>query len=129
MERVIEERLRERRRGIEAARRFAECVKRLLGRVAVVVFGSYARGDFNEWSDVDVLVATERGLPRSPLERLGILEECLREAPIVEPIVLTLGEFRRLLSKRNPLALEAVERGLVLVDEVGFARLLRRGLD
>jgi len=42
-----------------------------MGRVKLalaLVYGSYARGDFNEWSDIDVLLVVEDNLPRNPLE-------------------------------------------------------------
>ncbi len=41
---------------------FAEEVKRVLGKDMdrIIVYGSYARGDFNENSDVDIMVLTSR---------------------------------------------------------------------
>ncbi|NPA05329.1 MAG: nucleotidyltransferase domain-containing protein [Crenarchaeota archaeon] len=106
------------------AERFARCVAGRLGRVTVVLYGSYARGDFNEWSDVDVLVVAE-GLPRNPLRRLDLVEECMREALLVEPVLVTPGEFESMLSKGNPLILDAVEHGVVLRDDLGLFRRVK----
>lgn len=41
---------------------FAEEVKRVLGKDIdrIIVYGSYARGDFNENSDIDIMVLTSR---------------------------------------------------------------------
>lgn len=41
---------------------FAEEVKRILGKdmEKVIVYGSYARGDLNEDSDIDIMVLTSR---------------------------------------------------------------------
>ena len=46
-----------------------------------VLHGSYARGDFGEWSNVDVLVVVKGPLPKSPLKRLDLVEECLARGP------------------------------------------------
>lgn len=37
-------------------------------KVSAILIGSYARGDFNKWSDVDVLLIAE--FAGNPLERL-----------------------------------------------------------
>ena len=109
---VVERRRRLRERAIEAARVFAGCVRGLgIGRVSVFVFGSYARGDFNEWSDVDVLVVTDAPLPANPFRRLDMVEKCLAEACCVEPVILTVDEFMGRLGKGDPAVVEAVERG------------------
>ncbi len=127
MERVIETRLREAREALREAKRFAECtVKALGGRVSIVLFGSYARGDFNEWSDIDVLVVTEHVLPAKPHRRLELLEQCLLETPRVEPVILSLDEFKALARKRNPLVQDAALNGVILVDKLGVGKLLRQ---
>ena len=116
MERVIEERLRARERAVQEARGFARCVSERLGAVTAVLFRSYARGDFNEWSDIDVLVVA-RSLPRNPLERLDLVRECLTRFPRVEPVVVTVEEFKR-MKGRNPAIAEATQKGILLVDEL-----------
>ena len=123
MARAIEERLRARERAIQLARSLAECARERLGLITVVLVGSYARGDFNEWSGVDVLiVAREGSLPANPLRRWDLLEGCLAAHPGVEPIIIDEGKWRRLLAQGNPLALEALSAGLVLLDELGLFR-------
>jgi len=122
MEKVIEHRRRLREEAIRRARVFAECVGRV-GRVTVIVFGSYARGDFNVWSDIDVLVVTDTPLPPNPLRRLDMFEDCLLAASGVEPVILTVEEFKNRLRKRDPAAIEAVEKGVTVVDELNLKKL------
>ncbi|MBS7648760.1 nucleotidyltransferase domain-containing protein, partial [Candidatus Bathyarchaeota archaeon] len=50
---IIEERRRLREKRIEEAREWAS---RIRLRVTAILIGSFARGDFNLWSDVDILV-------------------------------------------------------------------------
>jgi predicted nucleotidyltransferase len=88
-------------------------VERLRPRLALQqarVVGSVARGDFNVWSDVDVLVVAE-GLPTNGLERLTLLTT---DAPGgVQPHGYTPEELRRAEERRDPLVLEA---GIALCD-------------
>jgi len=56
MERVAERRRELRRIVIEGVRSLAGRLRDVWGPVAVVLVGSYARGDSNEWSDVDLLI-------------------------------------------------------------------------
>jgi len=75
---------------------------------AVVVVGSVARGDFNEWSDV--IVVAER-LPARFLDRQAAVEP---RPPDVQPFVWTLAEWRTENDGRNPLAVEARAAGVWL---------------
>ncbi len=108
---VIERRRAQRAELIASARRFAEALDPSLDVQAVLVFGSVARGDFNLWSDIDVLVVAA-GVPDRFLDRLDALG---RPAARIEPIVWTPSEWRQQLRRRNPIALEAVTHGVWLV--------------
>ena len=43
---------------MEIMQRFASSVRKLLGNTldSVIVYGSYARGDYSEFSDIDVMI-------------------------------------------------------------------------
>ena len=105
---VVKERRRLRQRIIDEARRWA---RSLPFKATVILIGSYARGDFNLWSDVDVIVISEfRG---NPLRRLARIDF----PPGYEVIPLTLQEFRRLVDRGAGLAVEAMRYGVVLRDD------------
>lgn len=78
---------------------------------AVVVFGSVARGDFNVWSDIDVLVVAD-GVPEQWLDRLSLLSE--RAPPGVSALAWTSAEWFHELGRHNPIATEALESGVVV---------------
>jgi hypothetical protein len=101
---------------VARAKRYGERLRARIGPLSVFVVGSVARGDFNLWSDVDVVVVAD-GLPVHPLERSRLLYD-LAEGGI-EPKGYTVAEFGRLLAQGHPLALEAMEKGVVLRDELG----------
>ncbi len=110
--------LEERRRIREdVVRRAREWAHSLPFRATVILVGSYARGDFNVWSDVDVLLIAE--FTGSPLERLKSIDYPAG----FEVIPLTHDEFIRLFSKGNPLAMEALSTGVLLRDDFGVSRL------
>ncbi len=86
--------------------------------VAAVVVGSVARGDFNVWSDIDVIVIAD-ALPDSALDRQTLFLDCV--LPGVQPVAFTPGEFTAALAKGNRLAREALESGVVLAGDAFFA--------
>jgi len=107
---VIDRRRRERDALIDTARRFARGIDRSLGVRSVVVFGSVARGDFNVWSDIDVLVIADQ-LPARPQDRIG----AVGAAPRVSAIAWTPDEARRQARSGNPIAREALDRGVLVL--------------
>lgn len=90
------------------AQAFADELNPEIGVVGVVVFGSVARGDFHEESDIDVLVVATR-LPGDPRDRLRALGDWPGR---LEPVVWTPEEYRHQHSRGNPIAVEAEAEGV-----------------
>ncbi len=104
----------ERRRGEQQDRiRLASAwARRIAGRldlVAVVVFGSTARGDFNKWSDLDVLLVA-RELPADFRERLALLAE--DTPPGLQAVGWTPAELAERRLRCDPIALECDTVGI-----------------
>lgn len=106
---IVERRRRERAELLEAAERFAEGLDPDLEVRSAVVFGSVARGDFNVWSDIDVLVIADQ-LPERPQDRAAVLGA----APRISPVAWTPAELRRQSDASNPIAREALESGVLV---------------
>jgi len=105
---IIKQRRRLREKVIEEAERWA---RSLPFKATAILIGSYARGDFNLWSDVDVILISEfRG---SPIQRLAQIDF----PPGYEVIPLTLEEYKRLAEKGARLAVEARKHGVILRDD------------
>ena len=69
------------------------------GAERAVVFGSWARGTADAWSDLDLAVVVHTPLP--PLERGGLLQGLLDALPVgVDLLVYTPEEFARGLEER-----------------------------
>lgn len=108
---IVERRRREQSERIAQAAAWAKRLSARLEVEAVVVFGSVARGDFNKWSDVDVLVVA-RGLPENARDRLALLGI---DTPLgVQPVGWTPEELAARSARRDPIARECETVGVVV---------------
>jgi len=107
---IIKKRVKLREKVIAEAREWAG---RLPLKVTAILVGSYARGDFNLWSDIDIILISDsfKGNPIQRLKELNVL-------PAYQIIPLTPEEFKRLLEKKDPLAVEALKIGVILREDV-----------
>lgn len=109
---IVVERRAARRERIDQVTAWTNQLSRRLAVEAVVVFGSVARGDFNKWSDVDVLVVA-RDLPPGARDRLALLME---DAPIgVQPVGWTPADLLDRRRRSDPIAKECDEVGVVVL--------------
>ena len=121
MSSAVEERRREQERLIDLARRYVRVLSGRLPLKAAAVVGSVARGDFNLWSDVDVVVVAG-GLPDAPAERARLL---LSGAPAgVQPVGFTPHDLEVGLARRNRMLLDLAECGIVLTGGEWLRRYL-----
>lgn len=82
-----------------------------LGAERAVLFGSYARGEADAYSDVDLLIVCETPLPF--LERFRLMGDVLRALPGCEMLVYTPAELRE-MQRRGGVVARALAEGLVL---------------
>ena len=105
---IIERRIGEREGIIKKAREYSNTIN---FRATVLLIGSYARGDFNLWSDVDVLIIGN--FNGNPLQRLKAIDF----PPGFEVILLTPQEFIKMKSKNIKLVKDAYNEGVILRDD------------
>ncbi len=88
------------------------------GATKVILHGSVARGDYSASSDIDVIIVKDTP-HRLPQRIADALDRCVEAAlPLpVEPLVYTPAEFDRLVADENPLIVEALRHGRVLLDQ------------
>ena len=97
---------------------FLDMVLTEFAPVAVILYGSAAVGREGAWSDVDIIVISEKFSGLKPHERVGAL---LRfKAGKIEALGYTPDEFLNMVRKMNPLALDAAAQGLPLYGEDFF---------
>ena len=105
---IVEKRIRERNSIINQSGEYA---KSLDFKCTVILIGSYARGDFNLWSDIDLLIVGN--FDSNPLKRLKNIDF----PPGYETILLTPDEVRRMAGKNNKFINDAFSQGIVLRDD------------
>ena len=89
-----------------------------LGRVSLALYGSYARGDFNAWSDVDLVLVWEGFEGVRYLDRWTLIRGLVEASG--EPLDLVLWSPReaRVMVER-PSWRKALEDCIVLADDYG----------
>ena len=84
----------------------------------VILFGSYAYGEPDQHSDLDLLIVKDTA--KTPFRRrveVGrIVQDRSRRTPI-QPLVITPQELEEQIQRREPFVLEIVKKGEVLYDE------------
>jgi predicted nucleotidyltransferase len=76
---------------------------------AIILYGSFARGDFNEGSDVDMVFVADFKEPF--LDRIKLLLDLNDEIKLpLEPVGYTVDEFSKMFLEGNSFILEVVER-------------------
>ena len=118
--------MRSERRAWEAIRAFVKSVLAREGEnlLAIVLFGSRARGEHTCYSDADLLVVLAKS-DRRFIDRLSDFAALCPDG-LVEPFVYTRAEVERMLEDRNPFLLDVLRDGLVLFDRGLWAKLRAR---
>ncbi|MEM7827033.1 MAG: nucleotidyltransferase domain-containing protein [Candidatus Aenigmatarchaeota archaeon] len=108
-----------------------ECMKKF-GKdlVSIVLFGSYARGNYKETSDIDLLVVA-KDFPEKWNERKKLFDEILNNiykeyGKYIEVIPLTQEEFSLNLRNKSSLFITFVIAHKILFDNGTFAREFRK---
>jgi len=78
----------------------------------IVLFGSFATGDVNEGSDIDIMVVAD--FKESFLDRIKrLMDMNIFKIPI-EPVGYTLKEFREMMKRKSPFIMEVMEKGKIM---------------
>lgn len=70
----------------------------------VIVFGSYARGDYDQYSDLDIIIVCNTKLP--------FVERFREFHQLFELLVYTPQEFEGMVERENPFIMQALEYGI-----------------
>ncbi|MDK2373020.1 MAG: nucleotidyltransferase domain-containing protein [Candidatus Korarchaeota archaeon] len=117
---ILEERVKAREKIIRELRAYSKKLSENLGRVSIILFGSFAKGDYNLWSDIDVIIVSES------FRGIRFVERCLEIGdPFgnLSPICWTPEEFEGMIKK--PSWRRALEHSVVIQDMHGVVRKLR----
>jgi len=93
--------------------KFCKKVVKEIQPKCIILYGSLARGDFNERSDVDVIVISSK-LPKNYYKRAELLHNMVETLDPIEPLGFTPEEFINMIKKRHCTSLFAMKEGKVL---------------
>ena len=96
---------------IQAARTYIRTKVGVIPIRAAYVVGSVARGDFNQWSDIDVVIVADGLSPRA-LDRIDLFSD---RPPGIEVFAYTPRELEQERERKNPIVLEAGHIGIDLL--------------
>ncbi len=116
---AIERRRRELEQLRALARDFVDLLAARIPIQAAAIAGSVARGDFNVWSDIDVVVVSDALPARAPDRGLVLVKDSPAR---IQPVGYTTEEFERAYRRGDRLVHEAIETGVVLRGDDFFAR-------
>ncbi len=108
--------------GPQTRERAREIVERVVDRIVreydpdkVIVFGSFARGDIHEGSDLDLLIVKETS--ERFTDRIGTVLRLCDFDIAVEPLVYTPAELKRMAERGNDFILTALREGRVVYEK------------
>jgi predicted nucleotidyltransferase len=98
---------------LQKIKKYARLVKKELRADKVILFGSFARGDINEGSDIDILVIAPFKEPF--LARIGKLLDINDKFNLpIEPLGYTPGQIKAMKKRKNPFIMKVLKEGRVL---------------
>jgi len=97
--------------------KYRDLVIEKLNPDAIILFGSFATGDFNEGSDVDILVIAN--FKESFLDRIKLLLDLNERFKLpLEPIGYTPQEVQKMRKEGSRFLLEVEEKGKILYGKI-----------
>ncbi len=103
-------------------RLMAEELRLIEGVLAIVLFGSVAKGQETEESDIDLLLVTEHEMERKLNQRL--YELMFKHDVAVESVFLTFEDLLMNLQSETNFAFSLLEGCIILYDQIGLEALL-----
>lgn len=115
MLKIIEDRKKEQKERFDIAHYYIKRLLSHIGALTAILYGSSVRGDFKDWSDIDIVIIANN-LPIDPMERLDVLYEPAEG--LIEPKGFTRDEFEVILNK--PFGHILVTEGIVIRDDLNL---------
>jgi predicted nucleotidyltransferase len=83
--------------------------------IKVILFGSFARGDYHAGSDVDLIIIKETD--QRFTDRIGTVLEICKSDLAIEPLVYTPAEIERMQYRENDFILTALQEGQIIYEK------------
>lgn len=81
----------------------------------IIIFGSFARGDYHKGSDLDLVIVGE--FKERFIDRIGKIIELNDSDLEIDAMVYTEEEFQKMIKERRPFIEQALEEGIVVYEK------------
>lgn len=86
----------------------------------VILFGSWARGEEDRYSDIDLVIIKET--EERFLDRINSIYEILQPLCAIDVLVYTPDEFERMRQEGNPFIEKVLQEGMVIYERPSKGR-------
>jgi len=96
-------------------KRFINLIIKKFNLKKIIIFGSFARGDYHKGSDLDLIIVGE--FEERFIDRIGKIIELNDSDLEIEAMVYTEEEFQKMIQERRPFIEQALEEGIVVYEK------------
>ncbi|GAH57819.1 unnamed protein product [marine sediment metagenome] len=103
------------RKSNKIVKRFINLIIKKFNLKKVIIFGSFARGDYHKGSDLDLIIVGE--FKERFIDRIGKIIELNDSDLEIDAMVYTEEEFQKMIKERRPFIEQALEEGIVVYEK------------
>lgn len=103
------------RKSNKIVKRFINLVVKKFNLKKIIIFGSFARGDYHKGSDLDLVIVGE--FKERFIDRIGKIIELNDSDLEIDAMVYTEEEFQKMIKERRPFIEQALEEGIVVYEK------------
>ena len=96
-------------------KRFVNLIIKKFNLKKIIIFGSFARGDYHKGSDLDLVIVGE--FKERFIDRIGKIIELNDSDLVIEAMVYTEEEFQKMIQERRPFIEQVLEEGIVVYEK------------
>ena len=96
-------------------KRFINLIVKKFNLKKIIIFGSFARGDYHKGSDLDLIIVGE--FKERFIDRIGKIIELNDSNLEIDAMVYTEEEFQKIIQERRPFIEQALEEGIVVYEK------------
>jgi len=103
------------RKSNKIVKRFINLIIKKFNLKKIIIFGSFARGDYHKGSDLDLIIVGE--FKERFIDRIGKIIELNDSDLEIDVMVYTEEEFQKMIRERRPFIEQALEEGIVVYEK------------
>ena len=96
-------------------KRFINLIIKKFNLKKIIIFGSFARGDYHKGSDLDLVIVGE--FKERFIDRIGKIIELNDSNLEIEAMVYTEEEFQKMIQERRPFIEQVLKEGIIVYEQ------------